>query len=173
MRNVRKKKRAGGSTSGEILEVTLMAAKQVGRADFLCGCHHHSGFCAGICLGGAGRKNCFIRWRSRKPLAMVGSAILAVTLVPVLCAILVRGPFQAEHENWLMRGLLAVYDPVLAWALAHRKTVIGLAAVSLAAAWILALGVPGVLVAVHRKSASATGGKIATGHGQRIHAAAQ
>ena len=45
-----------------------------------------------------------------------------------------------------MRGLLAIYDPVLAWALKHRKTVIGLAAILLGVAWILALGVPQKIV---------------------------
>jgi len=45
----------------------------------------------------------FIRSRSQN-FCMVGAAILAITLVPVLCAALVRGPFQAEDKNWLMRG---------------------------------------------------------------------
>ncbi len=31
-----------------------------------------------------------------KTFAMIGSAVLAVTLVPALCAMLMRGPFQAE-----------------------------------------------------------------------------
>jgi Cu(I)/Ag(I) efflux system membrane protein CusA/SilA len=61
-----------------------------------------------------------------KTFAMIGSTLLAVTIVPVLCTWLVRGPFHAEDRNWIMRGLLRLYDPVLDWALAHRKTVLGL-----------------------------------------------
>ena len=47
-----------------------------------------------------------------------GATIFAVTLVPVLCTLLVRGPFRPESENWLMQSLLKVYDPALDWALA-------------------------------------------------------
>ena len=35
-----------------------------------------------------------------KTFAMVGATLLAVTLVPVLCTLLVRGPFRAENDNW-------------------------------------------------------------------------
>ena len=62
-----------------------------------------------------------------KTFAMAGAAILAVTLVPALCALFMRGPFQAEDKNLLMRVLLAIYDPILDWALRWRKTVVGLA----------------------------------------------
>ena len=41
-----------------------------------------------------------------KTFAMVGSTLLAVTLVPVLCSLLVRGPFHAEDRNLIMRSLL-------------------------------------------------------------------
>ena len=66
-----------------------------------------------------------------KTFAMIGSTLLAVTVVPVLCALLVRGPFHSEQDNWVMRGLLRLYDPALDWALRHRKSVIALAAAML------------------------------------------
>jgi Cu(I)/Ag(I) efflux system membrane protein CusA/SilA len=72
----------------------------------------------------------------------VGATLLAVTLVPVLCTLLVRGPFHAEDRNWVMRGLLAIYDPVLGWALRWRKTVLAAAAALLAFCLIVAFGVP-------------------------------
>ena len=34
-----------------------------------------------------------------KTFAMIGSTLLAVTLVPVLCSWLVRGPFHSEKDN--------------------------------------------------------------------------
>jgi len=77
-----------------------------------------------------------------KTFAMIGSTLLAVTLVPALCAALVRGPFYAEDRNWVMRLLLRLYNPVLDWALEHRKTVISGAAILLAFALILAFGLP-------------------------------
>ena len=129
----------------EIFEVTLAAAKQVGRPVFFAVVIIILAFVPVFALSGQEGK-LFHPLAFTKTFAMVGAAILAVTLVPVLCAALVRGPFQAEDKNWLMRGLLAVYDPVLAWALTHRKTVIGLAAILLALAWVLALGVPRPIV---------------------------
>src|SRR6185436_2051692 len=63
-----------------------------------------------------------------KTFAMIGSTILAVTIVPVLCTWLVRGPFHSEDRNWIMRVLLRIYDPALNWALIHRKTVMSFAA---------------------------------------------
>ena len=41
-----------------------------------------------------------------------------------------------------MRVLLGIYDPILGWALRFRKTVLGLALMALAAALVLAFGVP-------------------------------
>ena len=72
-----------------------------------------------------------------KTFAMIGSTLLAVTVVPVLCALLVRGPFHSEQDNWVMRGLLRLYDPALDWALRHRKSVIALAAAMLLGALAL------------------------------------
>jgi Cu(I)/Ag(I) efflux system membrane protein CusA/SilA len=77
-----------------------------------------------------------------KTFAMVGSTLLAVTLVPVLCSLFVRGPFHAEDKNLVMRTLLRIYQPVLDWALGHRKTVLGAAMCILAAAMLTAFGLP-------------------------------
>lgn len=69
-----------------------------------------------------------------KTFAMLGATLLAVTIVPVLCTVLVRGPFHPEERNIVMRFLLRLYDPALDFALTHRKTVLGLAATILACA---------------------------------------
>jgi Cu(I)/Ag(I) efflux system membrane protein CusA/SilA len=139
------KEKGGRLDSAEIFDVTLAAAKQVGRPIFFAVVIIILAFVPVFTLSGQEGK-LFHPLAFTKTFAMVGAAILAVTLVPVLCAALVRGPFQSEDKNWLMRGLLAIYDPVLAWALKHRKTVIGLAAILLAVAYILALGVPRPIV---------------------------
>ena len=44
---------------------------------------------------------------------MIGSTLLAVTIVPVLCTWLVRGPFHSEERNVVMRALLRIYEPAL------------------------------------------------------------
>src|ERR1043165_6023265 len=77
-----------------------------------------------------------------KTFAMIGSTLLAVTIVPALAAALVRGPFHSEDRNVIMRALLKIYDPVLSWTLNHRKTTLGFGAALLAAALIVALGLP-------------------------------
>ena len=55
-----------------------------------------------------------------KTFAMVGSTIIAVTLVPVLCTFLIRGRLHPEDHNPIMRLLRAIYRPVLGFALRHR-----------------------------------------------------
>ncbi len=72
-----------------------------------------------------------------KTFAMLGSTLLAVTVVPVLCSLLVRGPFHPEERNLVMRFLLKLYDPALDFALRSRKTVLGIAAAILTAALVL------------------------------------
>jgi len=77
-----------------------------------------------------------------KTFAMIGSTLLAVTIVPALCSFLVRGPFHSEDRNWVMRVLLAIYDPLLDLALRCRKTVMAGAAVLLVFALAVAFGMP-------------------------------
>lgn len=57
-----------------------------------------------------------------KTFAMVGSTLIAVTLVPVLCTLLLGGKFHREEENRVMRVLQWLYRPALNWALKHRQT---------------------------------------------------
>ena len=64
--------------------------------------------------------------------ALVGSLILSLTLVPLLCYALLRKNLP-EKENWLVHWCKAVYKPALEWAIAHRKMVIGAALLALVA----------------------------------------
>jgi Cu(I)/Ag(I) efflux system membrane protein CusA/SilA len=98
-----------------------------------------------------------------KTFALVGAVLLAITAVPVFCTLLVRGPFRPENKNLIMRALLRIYDPVLDWALLHRKTVLAAAAALLAFSCVLALGLPRPLVARlaaagHHRAARAAAG---------------
>jgi Cu(I)/Ag(I) efflux system membrane protein CusA/SilA len=132
-------------TREETFNLTLAASQQVGRPIF---------FAMGIIIlafvpiftltGQEGKLFHPLAWT--KTFAMVGATVLAVTLVPVLCTLLVRGPFHAEERNWLMRALLALYDPVLDWALRCRKTVLALAGALLAVCCVIAFGLPQGLV---------------------------
>ncbi len=77
-----------------------------------------------------------------KTLAIGASSILAITLVPVLMPLLIRGRLRTESENPVSRLLRALYMPVLRSCLAHRKAaiVIALACLGLTAPLALQLG---------------------------------
>jgi cobalt-zinc-cadmium resistance protein CzcA len=64
--------------------------------------------------------------------ALVGSLILSLTLVPLLCLALLRKNLP-HQENALVHACRGVYEPVLAWAIRSKKTVIAIALASLAA----------------------------------------
>jgi Cu(I)/Ag(I) efflux system membrane protein CusA/SilA len=73
-----------------------------------------------------------------KTFAVLAATIIAVTLVPVLCTILLGGRVHAEDANPVMRGLRAIYKPVLLTALAHRRLTLTAAALLLGGALLLA-----------------------------------
>ncbi|HWP53393.1 MAG TPA: CusA/CzcA family heavy metal efflux RND transporter, partial [Pyrinomonadaceae bacterium] len=76
-----------------------------------------------------------------KTFAMVGATIIAVTLVPVLCTLLLRGKFHAEQANPVMRALHFIYRPVLRFALNHRVLTVALAVLLFSGAIFLATGI--------------------------------
>ncbi len=128
-------------TAAERLQVTLEAATQVGRPIFFAMAIIILAFVPVFAMGGQEGK-LFHPLAFTKTFACVGATLLAVTLVPVLCSLLVKGPFHREEDNWVMKVLLRVYDPALDWALAHRKSVLGLAALVLLVSQVVAWGLP-------------------------------
>ena len=68
--------------------------------------------------------------------ALVGSLVLAVTLMPVLASLFLRE--EHEREPWLMRWIRAAYLPALAWAMQHRRQV-ALSAAAFSASVVLFL----------------------------------
>ena len=123
------------------LRVTLEASTQVGRPVFFAMAIILLAFVPVFALSGQ-EGRLFHPLAFTKTFAMLGSTILAVTLVPVLCSLLVRGPFHREGDNPIMRALLGIYDPVLSWALVWRRTVLLLAGLVLVAAAVVAFGLP-------------------------------
>jgi Cu(I)/Ag(I) efflux system membrane protein CusA/SilA len=59
-----------------------------------------------------------------KTLAVGSSSILAITLVPVLMVLLIRGRLLPERANPISRITQALYLPVLRFCLHHRKLVV-------------------------------------------------
>jgi Cu(I)/Ag(I) efflux system membrane protein CusA/SilA len=73
-----------------------------------------------------------------KTFAVLAATVIAVTLVPVLCTLLLGGRFHAEDANPVMRVLRAAYEPVLRLALDHRALTLGGAVVLFVGALVIA-----------------------------------
>jgi Cu(I)/Ag(I) efflux system membrane protein CusA/SilA len=110
-----------GYYRSRILEITQSAAMLVGRPIFFSMAIIIVAFIPVFALTGMEGK-LFHPLAFTKTFAMVGSTIIAVTLVPVLCTFLIRGRLHPEERNPVMRFLRAVYRPVLGFALNHRMT---------------------------------------------------
>jgi Cu(I)/Ag(I) efflux system membrane protein CusA/SilA len=76
-----------------------------------------------------------------KTFAVLAATVIAVTLVPVLCTLLLRGTFHSEEANPVMRALRRLYQPALETALAHRGLTIGAAALLFIGALLVARGI--------------------------------
>src|ERR1041384_8269045 len=73
-----------------------------------------------------------------KTFAVLAATVIAVTLVPVLCSLLLRGKFHPEEANPVMRALRWTYRPALEAPLRHRALTIGAAALLFGGALVLA-----------------------------------
>ena len=139
-------KKGGARLSpAETWEVTLEAAKQVGRPIFFAMLIIIFAFVPVFTLVGEEGK-LFHPLAFTKAFAMMGGTLLAVTMVPALCSFLVRGPFRPEERNWTMKRLLQIYNPALDWALLHRRIVLCVAVGLLGTAAVLAFGLPHPIV---------------------------
>ena len=154
-------------TRPETWETTLAACKQVGRPIFFAMAIIILAFVPVFALSGQEGK-LFHPLAFTKTFAMIGSTLLAVTLVPVLCSLLVRGPFHSEDKNIVMKFLLRLYEPTLNWALNHRKTVISLAMLILSFALLEAFGLPRATVKQIRDSGYPRVAGLVTGFGKEF-----
>ncbi len=116
-----------GEYLSRIGEITLGAARLVGRPIFFAMTIIILAFVPVFALTGMEGK-LFHPLAFTKTFAMVGSTIIAVTLVPVLCTFLIRGRLHREESNPVMWILRAVYAPVLRFALRHRVLTLASAA---------------------------------------------
>ncbi len=67
--------------------------------------------------------------------SLAGSLLVALTITPVLCYLLLRSDgLLSSHEPWLLRLAKRSYAPTLAFCLGHRKLVLGGASLAVAGA---------------------------------------
>jgi len=128
-------------TAVERWQTTLAASQQVGRPIFFAMGIILLAFLPVFALGGQEGK-LFHPLAFTKTFAMLGATLLGVTLVPVLCSFLVRGPYHEEDRNIVMSFLMRIYEPALSWALNHRKMIVGFAVILLVFCILLAFGLP-------------------------------
>jgi len=113
----------GKLTPDEYKEISIQSAKQVGRAIFFSELIILVSFLPVFLLTGQEGK-LFKPLAFTKTFAMMGSAIVVLSLIPVLMTFLMRGKFKLENENPVTKFFNKIYEPVIHWVLRHRKTTI-------------------------------------------------
>jgi Cu(I)/Ag(I) efflux system membrane protein CusA/SilA len=98
------------------VEVALSACLTVGRPLFFSVLITIVSFLPVFALSGMEGK-LFRPLAFTKTFALVSVAALAITLVPALIPLLVRGQLRHEEDSWLVRSVSSVYRPVLAYFL--------------------------------------------------------
>jgi Cu(I)/Ag(I) efflux system membrane protein CusA/SilA len=101
---------------GDTRADVLAACREVGRPIFFSVLIILLSFLPVFALGGLEGKM-FHPLAFTKSFAMLGVGLLSVTLVPALCTVFVKGRLRSEEEVGLVRGLMRVYRPVLAYLL--------------------------------------------------------
>jgi len=130
-RNIaRKLNEKGELTSEEYKQISILSAKQVGRAIFFSELIILVSFLPVFLLTGQEGK-LFKPLAFTKTFAMMGSAIVVISLIPVLMTFLMRGKFKLENENPVTRFFNKIYEPVIHWVLKHRKTTIAINLIAL------------------------------------------
>jgi copper/silver efflux system protein len=115
------------------LEVIIASAKQVGRAIFFSLAIIVLSFVPVFMLEGQEGK-LFHPLAFTKTFSMIGSAVIAITLVPVLMYFLMRGTMPPESANPVSSFFIKLYSPVIRWVLKYKKITIFLNVVALAIA---------------------------------------
>ncbi|MBU2471162.1 MAG: efflux RND transporter permease subunit, partial [Bacteroidetes bacterium] len=105
--------------------IAILSAKQVGPAIFFSVAIMVVSFLPVFLLEGQEGK-LFKPLAFTKSFVMIGSAIIAITLVPMLMTMLTRGKFRLENQNPVTRHLNNFYAPIIRWTLKWRKTTIAI-----------------------------------------------
>ncbi len=115
---------------GDIVSVVLPACIMVGRPVFFSVLIMLLSFIPVFLLSGREGK-LFHPLAFTKSFALIGTALLSVTLVPALIPIFLKGRLKSEQENWIVRSFIGIYRPFLSWFLPRRNLVMWLFAVLL------------------------------------------
>ena len=117
-------------TPDEYKKISIDSAKQVGRAIFFSELIILTSFMPVFLLTGQEGKM-FHPLAYTKSFAMIGSALVVITLIPVLMTMLMRGKFKPEEKNPTTKFFIRLYEPVIHWVLKHRKITIAINVIAL------------------------------------------
>lgn len=120
----------GHLTKEEYKKISIDSAKQVGRAIFFSELIILVSFIPVFLLTGQEGKM-FKPLAFTKSFTMIGAAIVVISLIPVLMAMLMRGKFRPENKNPITKFFIRIYEPVIHWVLKHRKITITINLVAL------------------------------------------
>ncbi len=109
----------------ELKEIAIISAKQVGRAIFFSDIIILVSFLPVLLLSGQEGK-LFTPLVLTKTFMLLASAVVIITLIPVLMTFLMKGNFVPEEKNKVQRFFTWFYTPILKVALKYRKTTLAL-----------------------------------------------
>ncbi len=121
--------------TGDIAELIIPACRTVGRPIFFSVMIMLISFIPVFMLSGREGKY-FHPLAFTKSFALLGVALISITLVPALIPTFIKGRLRSEEENWIVRSFISIYKPLLTWALPRRNLVMWM----FAALLILAAG---------------------------------
>src|SRR4051794_31987728 len=99
---------------GDITEVIIPACRTVGRPIFFSVLITIVSFLPVFALSGReGKLFHPLAWT--KTFALIGVAVLSITLVPALIPIFLKGRIKSEDESWLVRTMIEIFKPMLSW----------------------------------------------------------
>ena len=111
--------------TGDITEIVIPACRTVGRPIFFSVLITILSFLPVFALSGREGK-LFHPLAFTKTFALIGVALLSITLVPALIPIFLRGRIRSEDENWLVRTMIEIFKPMLSWLMDRPGLVIWL-----------------------------------------------
>src|SRR5207247_6832462 len=122
--------------TGDTREIVIPACRTVGRPIFFSVMIMLISFIPVFLLTGREGK-LFHPLAFTKSFALMGVALISITLVPALIPSFIRGRLKSEEDNWIVRSFIQIYKPLLTWALPRRNLVMWFFAAML----ILAAGI--------------------------------
>src|SRR5512135_1915566 len=108
--------------SGDTTEIVIAACRTVGRPIFFSVLITILSFLPVFALSGREGK-LFHPLAYTKTFALVGVALLSITLVPALIPIFLKGRIKSEDEIWLVRTMIEIFKPMLAWLMDRTQLV--------------------------------------------------